>query len=133
MNRPLLILLAGFIYVVMPFDGDFLGVVGWIDDIFVAVLAIYLAVEALRKQVRTGPGGRRAQAPAAPPEEELPRDPYKLLGVSPDAAAQDIKEAYRREMAKYHPDKVQHLGAEFRRLAEQKAKAIQKAYAQLTS
>ena len=31
-------------------------------------------------------------------------DPYKVLGVSPDATDDEIKQAYRRLAKKYHPD-----------------------------
>ena len=42
---------------------------------------------------------------------------YELLGVAADAPAEEIKHAFRREIAKYHPDKVQHLGQEFQDIA----------------
>jgi len=31
-------------------------------------------------------------------------DPYKVLGLSPDASDEDVKRAYRRLAKKYHPD-----------------------------
>ena len=31
-------------------------------------------------------------------------DPYRILGVSPDASEDEIKAAYRRMAKKYHPD-----------------------------
>ena len=34
-----------------------------------------------------------------------PIDPYKVLGVSPDAATSQIKTSYRRLALKYHPDR----------------------------
>ena len=32
------------------------------------------------------------------------QDPYKVLGVSPDASQDEIKKAYRRKAKENHPD-----------------------------
>ena len=53
---------------------------------------------------------------------------YELLGVGPKAAADEIKRAFRREIARYHPDKVQHLGPEFQEIASTRAAELTEAY-----
>lgn len=53
---------------------------------------------------------------------------YSLLGVDPSAPPDEIKRAFRREVARYHPDKVQHLGAEFQEIATGRAAALTEAY-----
>ncbi|MBE3076802.1 MAG: J domain-containing protein [Actinobacteria bacterium] len=53
---------------------------------------------------------------------------YELLGVGPKAAADQIKRAFRREIARYHPDKVQHLGPEFQEIAATRAAELTEAY-----
>ena len=50
-----------------------------------------------------------------------------------NATKEEIKAAYKRLASQYHPDKVSHLGEEFRVLAEQKFKEIQRAYQELSS
>jgi hypothetical protein len=57
---------------------------------------------------------------------------YKLLDVPSTAPTDEIKRAFRREIAKYHPDKVQHLGEEFQEIAATKAAELTRAYKTLT-
>jgi hypothetical protein len=53
---------------------------------------------------------------------------YELLDLPRTASFEDVKRAFRREIAKYHPDKVQHLGAEFQEIAASKAAVLTQAY-----
>ena len=58
-------------------------------------------------------------------------DPHKILGIERTASQEDIKHAYRQLAGKYHPDKVEHLGEEFKALADSRFKDIQRAYQEL--
>jgi len=53
---------------------------------------------------------------------------YAVLGLESDASEDEVKKAYRKLSMKYHPDKVRHLGDEFRKVAEEKMKEINAAY-----
>jgi DnaJ-domain-containing protein 1 len=53
---------------------------------------------------------------------------FEVLGVEPTASLEQIKEAYRAQARRYHPDKVQALGQEFREIAESKMKELNLAY-----
>ncbi len=57
---------------------------------------------------------------------------YELLSLEPTADSDAIKKAFRREIARYHPDKVVHLGAEFQKLAESRAAELTVAYKTLS-
>jgi len=56
------------------------------------------------------------------------RTHYELLDVAHAAPAEEIKHAFRREIAKYHPDKVQHPGQEFQDIASARAAELTQAY-----
>jgi DnaJ like chaperone protein len=53
---------------------------------------------------------------------------YKILETEPSSTNDEVKKAYRRMAMKYHPDKVSHLGDDFRKTAEEKFKKVNEAY-----
>jgi hypothetical protein len=58
---------------------------------------------------------------------------YEVLDVSPAASPGEIRHAFRRALARYHPDKVQHLGTEFHEIAAAKTAEITEAYRTLSN
>jgi len=136
-----LLSILGLSYLISPYDlfPDFFAGVGWIDDlILLGLLWWYLYVYRKRRYGYEGAGPRRepytedAGREKTPPHEGAePKDPYTVLGVRKGASAKEIKEAYRHLAGQYHPDKVLHLGHEFKELAEIRFKEIQAAYHEL--
>lgn len=53
---------------------------------------------------------------------------YKILEIEPSATDDEVKKAYRRMAMKYHPDKVSHLGEDFRKTADEKFRKVNEAY-----
>jgi hypothetical protein len=56
-----------------------------------------------------------------------------MLGLDPSSDAEVIKKAFRREIARYHPDKVSHLGPEFQAMAATRAAELTTAYTTLSN
>ncbi len=56
---------------------------------------------------------------------------YKILEIEKSASIDEIKKAYLKMAKKYHPDKVEHLGEEHKKGAEDKFKQVQRAYEKL--
>ncbi|MGN1250405.1 MAG: DnaJ domain-containing protein [Candidatus Spyradocola sp.] len=55
-------------------------------------------------------------------------DPYKELGVSPDASDEEIKTAYRNLVKKYHPDRYASAPKDVQDQVSEKVKRINTAY-----
>jgi DnaJ-domain-containing protein 1 len=83
---------------------------------------------ASRQSERRNESGSREAQPPPPQKQPSGLDHHAVLGVSRTASRDEIKAAYRLRMQEYHPDKVAHLGADIRALAERKAKEINEAY-----
>ena len=56
----------------------------------------------------------------------MSKNPYDVLGISPDASDDEIKRAYRDLTKKYHPDA--NVNNPLAELAEEKFKEVQEAY-----
>jgi len=145
-----LIYLILILYVISPYDilPDFFAGLGWIDDLIIlGVLYWYHFIyrrAKMRSQFeqayyRKGEGTKREyyqeeQQQKAQTDRRFSRqDPYEILGVERGAPLNEVKAAYRKLAIKYHPDKVNHLGDEFKVLAEKRFKEIQEAYQELVN
>jgi DnaJ like chaperone protein len=52
---------------------------------------------------------------------------YKVLEITPEATDSEVRAAYRNMVRKHHPDKVQTLGEDVKRAAEEKMQKINEA------
>ena len=130
MTKPapsVLALLLAIVYFVWPVDliPDLFGPVGRIDDLLVFALIAWQAY-ALR---------RKAQQEQSPPEpgrsNEESKSPHEVLGIAADATREEIESRYRQLAQQYHPDKVNHLGDELKKVAHEKMLEITRAYKSL--
>ena len=122
-------LLLGLIYLVNPFDlvHDMAVGPGQIDDILLLLLLTYWWY----RRGRFGRYGQQRSSGSSSPKQEDTRaeqDPYEVLGISRGATQEEIRNAYRRQAHRYHPDRVSHLGEEFQEIAKRKFQEIQNAY-----
>jgi DnaJ like chaperone protein len=143
--------LLALLYAVCPYDlfPDFFAGLGWIDDLIILFLLWWYFFVYRKRQDRLdgtneknrgshserggeeGRGGASRQAGDHSGEQEAAKSPYTVLGVEKNASREEIKKAYRKLAGKYHPDRVNHLGEEFKDLAERRFKEIQEAYQEL--
>ena len=72
--------------------------------------------------------GRRPTPPektnGAPDEQFF----ASVLGLNGEITVDEVKHAYKKQLLKYHPDRVEHLGAEFQDLANHKTRQIIEAF-----
>ena len=135
-----LIYLLPILYVLSPYDflPDFMVGLGWVDDLIIlGFLCWYHFV--YRKKSQPGPETERKYQYSHKENQQTgfeevneEKAPHEILGVERGASIEQIKAAYRELANQYHPDKVMHLGEEFKILAEKRFKEIQKAYQELS-
>ena len=144
----ILLIIIGLIYVLSPYDilPDFLMGWGWIDDIILLSVLWRIFKNLGQKpsdfqnyyhqsrhssQYNKRSSQNDTHGTNHFQEKDALKDPYAILNVPQNASQAEIKKAYRQLANKYHPDKVLHLGDEFRELAEKRFKEIEKAYREL--
>jgi uncharacterized membrane protein YkvA (DUF1232 family) len=130
MSKGLIYLIGAILYVLFPRDlvPDFLAGWGWLDDL----LVLYFLWRYYRRQRMLKEASTRSNQTGQTADDHQSHaadaNPYTVLEIEPGASKEEIKAAYRRLAAQYHPDKVQHLGREIQELAEARFKEIQQAY-----
>ena len=56
---------------------------------------------------------------------------YTILGITKDATDTQVKKAYRKMAVKYHPDKLQGVSEDIKKLAEEKFMKVKESYEQI--
>lgn len=125
------------LYLLSPIDllpERALGRFGLIDDVLIIAALYWYMVRrpALLKAGQAKGGAGEKDKSGAPEDIEGEQDPHKVLGVAGNASDEEIRQAYLKLANKYHPDKVDHLGEEFKTLAHRRFKQIQAAYEALS-
>ena len=148
----IVLLVLALLYVLSPYDlfPDMVIGWGWIDDVVILgfLWRYFYLMKKKRERVqkhyqsdqhythgnsnfKNVGGENNARSNAQAWNSSVPWDPYKVLEIDRGASQDDIKRAYRQLAGKYHPDKVEHLGDEFKVLAEKRFKEVQQAYEEL--
>jgi DnaJ domain/Protein of unknown function (DUF1232) len=121
------------VYLLSPYDllPDLIPGWGWADDLLlVGGLCWYFLAYRRRGRGQAVPhqGSREEATTEEASQDEPKKDPYAVLGIDRSASGEEVTRAYRQLAAKYHPDKVSHLGEEFRDLAAKRFKEIKAAF-----
>jgi len=56
---------------------------------------------------------------------------YTMLGITKQATDTEVKKAYRKMAVKYHPDKLQAVSEDIKKLSEEKFLKVKEAYEQI--
>jgi DnaJ like chaperone protein len=145
----IVIIILVVLYILNPYDilPDLMIGWGWLDDMVILgfLLRYFYKLkkkreafqkysqnrQKARNQTNSASGENESRSDASERRSATPWDPYQVLEIERGASQEDIKSAFRRLAGKYHPDKVEYLGDEFKALAEIRFKEIQRAYEEL--
>jgi DnaJ-domain-containing protein 1 len=97
-----------------------------LNEIAVILFGLFAGYWVVSKLLFRAPKPPPQVSPPAPLDSQ-PRW-HDILQVSPSASGPEIRDAYKRMISKYHPDKVDSLGQELKDLAGQKSQEINAAY-----
>ena len=61
------------------------------------------------------------------PSSNIEND-YLILEIDPSASDEEVKKAYRKQAMKHHPDKLNHLGDDIRKAAEERFAKLNDSY-----
>lgn len=90
----------------------------------------YLVMVGIRYIRAYGSDGS-AEASKQTNESQLEKHHLKTLGLRGKVSGEQIKKSYRKRIAEYHPDKVQNMAPEIRKLAEKRTAELTEAYSYL--
>lgn len=123
------LVVIGLLYFLFPHDliRDFIPVIGYFDDLALIVWILYILRQ---KQLRAKKFSQDYFRNSQPDNENI-KNPYEILGISKNSSDEEVKKAYKELVSKYHPDKVEHLGDDFKKIAHEKFVEIKNAYEEI--
>ena len=99
--------------------------------ILVIVLAVLLRfLRIAYKEMMIGLKGEETtkKKPIQSKQSDITNQYLQVLGLTTGASKEEIKQAYRERVRKYHPDTVEGMEEEFREVARRKTAELNEAY-----
>jgi DnaJ like chaperone protein len=129
-----ILIIFGLVYFLFPFDliRDFIPYIGYFDDLALIIWIIYLLNKNRQtinsKKQKTGFNNFNSSGFS---DKNRIKTCFEVLGLNENCSNEEIKKAYRALVSKYHPDKVEHLGDDFKEFAHEKFVEIKNAYEEI--
>jgi uncharacterized membrane protein YkvA (DUF1232 family) len=122
-------LILALVYFVFPLDlvPDIFGPFGRVDDLAVLLFVAWRSWKGTGQTSKDESSSNKEESPAS----RLPKSPFEVFDLPKSASREEIERRYRELALQYHPDRVDHLGEDLKKLAHTKMLEIQDAYQQL--